>query len=447
MPYPAPDPSLRLEMLEQLDRLGVWDASGRRLALEENVPVVIGRVCDAEPLMRTEEALARSAPDRVVRGIGALALLCGAQRLILAVGREQEDVVHRLTAAADGTRLEVVPVAATAPLDADALVCDLAQAAGKSVPAAGLRHCLVVDAVELCDIATALEGRWPAVRRTVTVAGAVARPAVVEAPLGTPLEELVERCGGATTPAWVPWHNGVLAGARADHEAAVELTTRGFVVLPSDHPLVVRATTPLTDQVARLASACEGCRACTDLCPVALEGGHLRPHLVLRAVATGWSAAASAADGAVLGALECRECGLCSAVCPGRLDPAAVIVDLACRLRERGMALAERFTLRPHPDRGGRRVAVRRLTDMMGLGADCAQDARPRPLIPERLVFALEGPSGSRRVPAVRQGAEVAAGDTLTLAPSGSREVDLRAPLAGRVIAVDPDDGVLVQVR
>jgi len=38
-------------------------------------------------------------------------------------------------------------------------------------------------------------------------------------------------------------------------------------------------------------------------------------------------------------------------------------------------------------------------------------------------------------------------GDLVTMAPAGTDEVDVRSPVSGVVLAVDPDDGVVIQVR
>lgn len=438
----SPDEGLRQEMLERLERRGVCDASGRRLSVSSQPGVVvIGKVCDAEPLLQTEGALARAASHHVLRGLGALALLQGAERVILAVDRAVD-----LSWPLEGTRLEVVEIAAAAPMDPISLVCDLAQAAGRSVPGAGLSSHSVHDAVVLRDVALALEGRWPSSRRFVTVAGAVARPAVVEAPLGTPLAELVELCGGATDPGWVPWLNGALGGRRSGWGDAVDLDTRGLVVLPHDHPIVVRSTTPLSDVVGRIVAACEGCRTCTDLCPVHLAGAHLEPHRVMQVLAASWTGAALPLDGPVLGALECTGCGLCSAACPSMLEPAMGLRALREQLGAQGVTLAAAAAPRPHPDRRGRRVSLARLVDMLGLAPYDAARLPSLHLVPERLLFPPRGPTGAARVPVVQPGGRVEVGDLLALS-EGAAEVDLRAPLPARVLEVDPDDGLVLAVR
>ena len=64
--------------------------------------------------------------------------------------------------------------------------------------------------------------------------------------------------------------------------AVVTKTTGNLLVLPEDHPLLIKSQ--LSMQAIRLQakSACIQCRMCTDLCPRYLLGHQIRPHLVMR---------------------------------------------------------------------------------------------------------------------------------------------------------------------
>ena len=93
-------------------------------------------------------------------------------------------------------------------------------------------------------------------------------------------------------------------------------------------------------------------------------------------------------------------------------------------------------------------MARRRLGERLGLSSFVEPEAMPGAVVlPAQLRVAARGPGGAPRVPLVRSGEAVSAGDLLALAPAGSRELDCRSPVAGHVLAVDPDDGILVAVR
>jgi Na+-translocating ferredoxin:NAD+ oxidoreductase RnfC subunit len=430
---------------DRIAAAAVVDATGRALELRL-APAVIGRVCDDQPLQHTESTLARRTPDRLARGLAAAALGCQAQQAILAVREDDSAACQALARAAEGTRLHLVPLPARCPMDPVSLICDLAAREGRSVSAAGLEGAVVLDAVVLCDLAAALEGQ-PALRRTVTVAGYLRDAAVVQAALGTRVADLVAACGGCPDPGWVCFENGLLTGRVVERDHAVERTTRGLLVLPHDHLAVRRATTPLPDELGRIAAACAGCRLCSDACTVQLAGGSLEPHRVMQAVGAGWLSRPGAFD-ELLGALECARCGVCTSCCPSALRPSLAVTAVAGELGRRGVRLAAAHALRPHPDRAGRRQSVARLVERLGLAPYAGElPLRAGAVLPEELRVPLSGPAGGARVAAVRAGERVGRGDVVALAAAGSREPDVRSPVAGVVVAIDPDDGVTIRPR
>jgi Na+-translocating ferredoxin:NAD+ oxidoreductase RnfC subunit len=424
---------------QRLETAGVL-AGGLRRPAPSRSPTLVGRVADDEPLLHSEFNLGRAQPDRIVRGLGALALAQGARRVLLAVDPQLAPTMQQQLR---GTRIELATLPPAFPLDAASVLCDLAQQQGRSVQASGLHRAQVVDAQTLVWVARAVEGH-PPLRCTVTVAGQLRDPAVLQVPLGTSVADLVAACGGCEDPGWVAYHNGLLGGHRVERDRTVDLDTRGVVVLRPDHPLVVRGTTPTEDQLRRVPSACVNCRICTDICPVYLAGGPLEPHRIMASLGASWDGSELDPSGPAQGALACLECGLCSTLCPTLLRPAELVARMAHRLREGGAEPPAAHVLRPHPDRQGRRQSRRRLVERLGL---TDPPLRARPFIPETVSIAFASPAGGTRVPVVSAGDRLSAGDPVALAPAGSAEGDRRSPVPGVVLAVDPDDGVVIQVR
>jgi Na+-translocating ferredoxin:NAD+ oxidoreductase RnfC subunit len=433
-------------MLARLESAAVADHRGQKLSLRgRRVTSVIGRICDSEPLLHTERLVGRLARGRVLRGLSAVGLLCQAERILLAVDHLETETIRAFEHEARGTRLEVRALTPCAPMDPDTVCCDLAVAERNGVAAAGLDAALVLDGTTLSDVATAMEGRYP-LRRLVTVAGCVDAPAVLQVPLGCSVIDLVRACGGSSDAGWIPFHNGLLGGTRADRTRTVDLCTRGIVVLPHHHPYVVRQTASLEDQVRHTLSACVSCRNCTDACPVHLNGGNLEAHRIMQALAAPGSATST--GGPVLGALECVACRVCNTVCPTMLRPADVVSEVARRLEAQGVSLTGRYGLRPHPDHASRRASVARLTESLGLSSYVTPAAqRTGQVIPERLTFPLRSPTGAIRIPTVRQGESVRLGDVIALAAADSHEPDCRSPVAGVVRGLDADEGVCIEPR
>lgn len=104
-------PAVLGAMLERLAAAGVSDEQGRRLDVRDRVsPVVVGRVCDDEPLLRTEAALGATQPDRLVRGLAAAGILCGADDLLLAVSEDDRGSLLALERRVQGSRVRLQPI-------------------------------------------------------------------------------------------------------------------------------------------------------------------------------------------------------------------------------------------------------------------------------------------------------------------------------------------------
>jgi ferredoxin len=256
------------------------------------------------PLGATARALAVHRAADVIYGLGACAL---GQRGPLRVAAAYEDAARALGEAirAAGAAVEVERVRPVWPIRLD----------GVALPAA-----------MLVRVADAARGRPE--RRYLTVAGQVARPVVIAAPVEATIEALVAEAGGALVPDWVALAGGTPTGRRVDRATRIgEVEDTLVLVVSHDHPAARRERTPLSEWRLRAKSACEGCRVCTDGCPEP----KVQPHEILATLATGRD------DGLRLtAALACTACGLCDVHCPAELSPRALVGDVARRLTAAG---------------------------------------------------------------------------------------------------------------
>lgn len=379
-PFSAqPLPTLGGEALANLaQQLAVADVSapdGEPLRpVATAAPAVIGRVGEGEPLLATDHALAAESGERLLRGLVALALLHGSPRAVLAIREDLWAPLSALRRRAAG--LELPRFAPRYPLPARSLVCDLCERPGFAGADNELESMVVYDATTLVDVGAALDGEV-VTQRAVSVVGAVQRPAVVRARIGTPIGELVAARGCADYGLTL-YHNGALGGRRGDASQEVSPATRGVLVLPHRHPLALEETTPDADWPARCAAACVSCRTCTEVCPVALEGAPLQPHLLARIAACG-ELDPRASREAMLGALECIGCRVCNLSCPARVAPGALVRLAAARLAEQGVVLERPTPLRPLRERAQRRLPLSLAATQAGL----ADFATPAPRIVE----------------------------------------------------------------
>lgn len=289
--------------------------------------MLIGDCASDPPLGATARALATARAADVLYGLGAAALARGHGELALAVSDGAARAALAAAIASLGARVRIVD----AP---DAWPAVAATARDEVLPAAAL-----------AAIADGARARPP--RAYVTVAGAVAAPTVRGCAPETTMAELVARAGGALDDDWVPIAGGAPAGRLVAREATLaELGEPSLVlVLPARHDWVRRLRTTVGDWLWRAASACAGCRACSDACPAGLDAHGL---VVTLATARDDATAPAAFAG-------CSGCGVCDAACPASLSPRA----LATAVRDR-LALA--------PATAKRRVGIDRALLTLRLG-------------------------------------------------------------------------------
>ncbi len=308
------------------------------------------------PLSRSLSTTAIEEAARIVEGAGAAMLASRARRSVIAV---RDAAAHKAIAsalkAAGAKTLTVTrapDVWPTVGLDRD-LDC---------------KYAWILDGERLLDVEAAALGRSRAARR-VTVAGHVAKPGVFALQQERTVEELVAAAGGATVEAdaWVALDGGAYGGAIADREATVRSAL--LLVVPASHHLIARARLPIADHLRRAASACEGCRACTEACPVALDGIALQPHGIVASLVVGTDRGTGSAAAAA-----CVGCGVCDAACPGGLSPSVLMGALRARLGTEGLSDVRKRG-EPHPDRAGRRMSLELLVMRAGLGEVAGADS------------------------------------------------------------------------
>jgi Na+-translocating ferredoxin:NAD+ oxidoreductase RnfC subunit len=422
---------------------GVVGAGGAgfptHVKLAARADTVLINAAECEPLLHKDKELLRHWADEVLEGLSTTIRLVGAQRGIVAVKNKYHDVIERLRPklAAD---VDVVPLADAYPAgDEFILVYDVL---GRVIPPGGIPldvGAVVVNVETALNIARA--GRQPVTEKYLTVAGAVAEPVTLRVPIGTALSECVAAAGGPTIADPNYLVGGVMMGHLEDnHDAPVDKTTGGIIVLPDDH-VAVRRRRRDWRQIVRIGrSACDQCSFCTERCPRWLLGHPIEPHRAMRSLGFSTSGEAD-----VPGTAFCSECNLCSLYsCPEDLDPMEVCVQNKQRLAAEKKPWADPPF---RPERPGlhmenRKAPTAKLFQKLGLARfRNVGPLREALLETNRVGIALKQHIGAACEPAVRPGDRVVKGQILGRRPVVDGKPALGAPvhasIDGTVTVVD----------
>jgi Na+-translocating ferredoxin:NAD+ oxidoreductase RnfC subunit len=319
---------------------------------------------ECEPLLHKDKEVLREFADAVVEGMAAGMKLLGAERGMIGIKEKYRDVIDLLRAKLP-SNMDVAPLRDTYPAgDEFILVYDVL---GRVIPPGGIP--LHVGAVVM-NVETALNvsqaAEKPVTEKFLSVAGAVAEPVTLRVPVGITLAECVAAAGGPTIPDPNFMVGGVMMGyLEENHQALVDKTTGGIIVLPGDH-VVVRRRRQDWRQIARIGrSACDQCSFCTELCPRWLLGHPIEPHAAMRSLGFNLVGEAN-----VVGTQFCCECNLCSLYsCPEDLDPKNV-----CTQNKRRLAAEKKRwenppfnPRRPELHMANRKAPMARLMNKLGL--------------------------------------------------------------------------------
>jgi electron transport complex protein RnfC len=267
----------------------------------KELDAVIINGCECEPYLTRDDRFMVERPDAIVSGLALIMRALGVKRGVIGIESNKPDAIAAMQKAIAGHEgLEVCALQTKYPQGAEKMLIKAVN--GREVPPGKLPLDVGVviqnigTAVAIHDAVARGEASLTA---AVTVTGrGIRTPKNLLIPVGTPIKDVIEFCGGLTDDAAKVIVGGPMMGvAQFNLEAPIMKATSGIVVLTGD------------DVRAQEETSCLRCGKCVDACPL-----HLLPTRLARLAELN-----RLEEAEELGITVCMECGSCAFTCPAKI--------------------------------------------------------------------------------------------------------------------------------
>ncbi len=266
------------------------------------VDTVIINAAECEPYITSDHRYMLERPEEIIGGAKILARIFGVDRVHIGVEANKQNAAELLRLKIEEEKAPaVVEVLHTRyPQGAEKQLCQ--SITGRQVPPGALPAaigCAVFNTVTAAAIYQAVTRGMPVTRRVVTVSGSgVNDPKNLDCPIGTPICELLDACGGVKKTTFKVMMGGPMMGhVQYDMDAPIGKGTNAILAFCEDEERTVEHP------------ACIRCGKCVSVCPM-----HLMPVFMYQYERAGMLQELESAN-----VMDCIECGACTYICPGRL--------------------------------------------------------------------------------------------------------------------------------
>ncbi len=404
--------------------------------LNEKADTIILNCAECEPLLKLHRHVLKAHTFEILKALKLVCETVGASDCIIATKPSYKRTVEALKEALPafpGIRLSLLPE--TYPAGDE--VITIFETTGRVVPPGDIPISVGVSVYNVETVYNIYRAVWeqkPVTHKYVTMAGEVKNSVTLHVPLGTSFADLIRLAGGATTDNYTLISGGPMTGNLVSPMDVVTKTTNAILVLPENHPVIIRKQNKTRINVKRVMSSCCQCKSCTDMCPRHLLGHPIEPSEIMRAVSSGTVNNPTA----IVNAAYCSGCGVCELyACPQSLSPKAIIQDLKAALRASGQKLPEPKFDAVSDKRAYRQIPKSRVTARLGL----TEYNRLAPLTDEipdvtTVKVKLSQHAGAPAVAVVKEGDTVKAEQIIGTPKEKALSNAIHSPIDGKVTVV-----------
>lgn len=314
----APDPGIKPPVVENLQDFlkAVRDSglvglggAGFPAHVKLNVPkdkevdTLLINCAECEPYITADNREVIENSWAVMSGIYAVTELLGIERVIIGIEDNKPEAIRILKEIADNEKydpkdiIRVLPLKASYPQGAEKVL--IKACTGREVPAGKLpadAGCIVMNVTSVAFLSDYLKTGMPLVKKRLTIDGsAVKDPKNVIVPIGTPINEVMEFCGGHKAEPCKILMGGPMMGLAVSDDT-LPILKQNNAILAFD------------EKEARLTEAtdCIRCGRCVSACPMRLVPTKLCADVKLKDF--------EAMQKHQI--MTCMECGSCAFSCP-----------------------------------------------------------------------------------------------------------------------------------
>lgn len=262
--------------------------------------VINGAEC--EPYITSDSVTMVDRADDITYSIQQLCKWFEIENVIIGIEKnkpEAIDAMKKVASQITGSNVQVKVLPALYPQGGEKVL--VYHTTGRQIPTGKLPidvGCVVCNSTTIASIGAFLKTGMPLVEKCVTVdGGSVAEPKNVIAPIGTPLKDVFEFCGGLKSEPGKVIYGGPMMGIAVPNiEAPILKNTNAILAFNEKESRDFKTT------------ACIKCGACINHCPFGIN-----PAAISRAYKEEDTKALEK-----LGTDLCMLCGCCSFVCPAK---------------------------------------------------------------------------------------------------------------------------------